>query len=387
MKEAVIVACARTPIGRAHKNLGYFRDVRADDLGVAVVRAVIDRAKIDPNLIEDLLFGVTGQRFEQGFNVARMIALMAGLPFDTGGVTINRLCGSSLQALIQASHSIMVGAEDIQIVGGVEHMQRVPMETAEIVNTHVFERTPVEALVMGHTAEMLAQDRGITRLQQDEYAMQSHMKAAAAHARGEFKGEIVPTWGHKSNGDHILVEMDQCVRPDTNMESLGGLNPAFAASGGSVTAGNSSPLNDGAAAMLVMGRDTADRLGLKPLVRVVSSGVAGVDPRFMGTGPIPATRKALSRAGLSINDIDVIEMNEAFAVQALVCMKELEIPPERLNLRGGSIALGHPLGASGARVATTLIHNMIDRGARYGLATMCVGVGQGITTIFERIEA
>ena len=386
MKQAVVIACARTPIGRAHKNLGYYRAVRSDDLAVAVVRAVIERSGVDPNVVEDLLFGVTGQRGEQGYNVGRMIGIMAGLPFDTGGSTINRLCGSSLQALNQAAHSIMVGAEDVQIVGGVEHMHHLPMETPDIVNPLVFERTPSEALIMGNTAEMLAESRRIGRRAQDEVAVASHHKAAAANQQGVFKGEIVPTVGHRPNGEQALFEVDQCVRPETNLDTLSGLATPFAPNGGTVTAGNSSPLNDGAAAMLIMSRDRARELGLKPLVRVVASAVAGVDPRFMGIGPVPATRKALQRAGLTMADIDLVELNEAFAAQVIACSEDLEIDPAKLNIRGGAIALGHPLGASGARIATTLIHAMRDRGARYGLATMCIGVGQGIATIFERID-
>jgi acetyl-CoA acyltransferase len=386
MKQAVVVACARTPIGRAHKKQGYYREVRADDLATGLVRALIERARIDPAIVEDLLIGVTGQRDEQGFNVARMIGLMAGLPFETGATTINRLCGSSLQALNQAAHAIMVGAEDVQIVGGVEHMFHVPMETCMIVNPHVFERMPIESLVMGNTAEALAKQRGITRTQQDEYAVGSHQKAHAAVQQGKFKREIVPTAGHKPNGEPMICEIDQCIRPDTNLESLGELATPFQPDGGSITAGNSSPLNDGAAAMLVMSSERAEQLGLKPLARVVSTAVVGVDPRYMGIGPIPATHKALARAGLSIDDIDLVELNEAFAVQAIVCANELGINPAKLNVHGGAIALGHPLGASGARIATTLIHALHDRGARYGLATMCIGVGQGIATIFERVE-
>ncbi len=387
MRDAVVVACARTAIGRSHKNLGYFRDVRADDLAVSVVRALIESTGIDSREIEDLIFGVTGQRFEQGFNVARMIALLAGLPLETAGTTINRLCGSSLQAINQAACSIRGGAEDVQIVGGVEHMQHIPMETSEFVNPNVFARAPVETLLMGNTAESLAQQRQISRREQDEFAFRSHQRAAAAHAQGAFKREIVPTWGNKSNGERVQITMDQCVRPDTSLEQLGSLNPAFAATGGTVTAGNSSPLNDGAAALLMMSSQRARQLGLKPLVRVVSSAVVGVDPRFMGTGPVPAVQKALARADLTIEQLDLVELNEAFAVQAIVCQRELGIADDKLNVRGGAIALGHPLGASGARIATTLIHTMVDRDARYGLAAMCIGMGQGIATIFERVPS
>jgi acetyl-CoA acyltransferase len=386
MKQAVVVECVRTPIGRSHKEKGVFRNVRSDDLAVSVVQALVARTGIDPEEIEDLVLGNTQQQGEQGFDVARTVALMAGLPIHTGGATVNRLCGSSLQAMNQAAHAVMAGFEDVQIVGGLEHMQHIPMDKDINLNPKLFHRTSKGALNMGVTAEFLAQTQGISREDQDAFAMRSHMRAAAAQAAGEFKAEIIPQWGHDEAGRRILVEADQCVRPDCSLEGLAALKPAFMPGMGTVTAGNSSPLNDGAAAMLIMSDERAKLLGLKPLARVVATAIVGVDPALMGTGPVPATQKALKRAGLRMQDIDLIELNEAFAAQALACIRMLELDEAKVNVRGGAIAIGHPLGASGARIATTLIHAMHDRGARLGVATMCIGVGQGIATIFERID-
>ncbi len=386
MKHAVVVDCVRTPIGRAHKEKGVFRDVRSDDLAVEVVRALVERSKIDPAEIEDVVLGNTQQQGEQGFNAARAVALMAGLPMHTGGATINRLCGSSLQAINQASHAIMAGFEDVQIVGGLEHMHHIPMDADLDLNAKLFTRTSKAALHMGITAEFLAQTQGISREEQDAFALRSHMLATAAQQSGQFANEMIPVWGRNEAGERFLVDRDQCVRPDTSAQALAALKPAFLPPGlGTVTAGNSSPLNDGAAALLVMSDEKARSLGLKPIVRVLATAVVGVEPAVMGTGPVPATQKALKRAGLSLADIDLVELNEAFASQAIACMRMLELDPEKVNVRGGAIAIGHPLGASGARIATTLIHNMVDRNAQLGLATMCIGVGQGITTIFERV--
>lgn len=385
MKSAVVIDCVRTPIGRAHKERGYFRDVRSDDLAVACVKALVDRTGIDPAEIEDVLFGNTQQTMEQGLNVGRMIGLMSGLAIESAGATINRLCGSSLQALNQASHSIMAGAEDVQIVGGLEHMHHLPMDHGLDLNPRLFTRTSKGALMMGVTAEFLAQTQGISREDQDEFALVSHQRASAAASAGDFKDEIVPVYGRNDDGERFLVDHDQCVRADASLDALGSLNPAFMPKMGTVTAGNSSPLNDGAAAMLVMSEEKADSLGLKPLVRVKSTAVAGVEPCVMGTGPVPATEKALSRAGLSIDDIDVIELNEAFAAQSLACLRMSKLDQDKVNVRGGAIAIGHPLGASGARIATTLIHAMVARDANLGLATMCIGAGQGIATVFERV--
>lgn len=386
MRRAVIVDAVRTPIGRAHAERGYYRDVRSDDLARHCVEALLQRTGVDPAQIEDLVLGNTQQTGEQGLNAARAIGIMAGLPFETGGATVNRLCGSSLQALNQAAHAIMAGFEDVQIVGGFEHMHHYPMDHGVDIHPRLFERTSRGALNMGVTAEFLAQTQGISREDQDAFALRSHQLAAKAQANGEFKKEIVPTYGRNEAGERTLLEADQCVRPDTSLEALAALPPVFMPKGGTVTAGNSSPLNDGAAALLVMSDETAKSLGLKPLAAIRATAVAGVQPCVMGTGPIPATQKALKRAGLSLSDIELIELNEAFAAQALACIRGLKLDIDKVNVRGGAIAIGHPLGASGARITATLLHAMRDRGARYGLATMCIGLGQGIATIFEAID-
>jgi acetyl-CoA acyltransferase len=385
MKRAVIVDAVRTPIGRAHKDKGWFRDVRSDDMAVMVVRALVERTGIPVDEIEDVVMGNTQQQLEQGFNVGRSVALMAGLPASTGGATINRLCGSSLQALNQAAHSVMAGFEDVQIVGGLEHMHHVPMDASMDLNPKLFQVTSKGALMMGITAEFLAQTQSISREEQDAFALRSHRNAAAAQAAGDFKREMISIWGRDEAGNRFLVDRDQCVRADATMESLGALKPAFMPGMGTVTAGNSSPLNDGAAALLLMSEEKAKSLGLTPMARVLATAVVGVDPAVMGTGPVPASQKALKKAGLTLKDIDLIEINEAFAAQALACVRMLGVDESKLNVRGGAIAIGHPLGASGARISTTLLHAMKDRDATLGLATMCIGVGQGIATIFERV--
>jgi acetyl-CoA acyltransferase len=385
MKSAVVIDCVRTPIGRAHKERGWFRDVRSDDLAAACVRALVERTGIDPAQIEDVVLGNTQQTGEQGLNAARSIALMAGLPVACGGTTVNRLCGSSLQALNQAAHAIAAGYEDVQIVGGLEHMQHLPMDHGLDLNPKLFQRTSKAALMMGVTAEFLAQTQDISRADQDAFALASHQKAAAAHAQGHFAREIVPIYARDEEGRRFLATGDQCVRPDTTLEALAALEPAFMPKVGTVTAGNSSPLNDGASALLVMSEDKAKSLGLAPLVRIRATAIAGVEPCVMGTGPVPAVQKVLQRAGLSLGDIDLIELNEAFAAQALACIRMLNLDEAKVNVRGGAIAIGHPLGASGARISTTLINAMRDRGASLGLATMCIGLGQGIATVFERI--
>ncbi|HMP06526.1 MAG TPA: acetyl-CoA C-acyltransferase FadA, partial [Lacipirellulaceae bacterium] len=381
----VIVDAVRPPIGRASAERGVFRDVRSDDLAAAVIAALVARTGIDPAAIEDVVLGCTQQQREQGFNVARIAALLAGLPSSTAGATINRLCGSSLQALNQACHAIVAGGEDVQIVGGLEHMQHIPMDAGVDFNPKLFRGTSRGALHMGYTAEFLAQMQGISREAQDEFALASHRKAAAATDSGAFQAEIVPVPGRDNEGRRITVREDLCIRRDTTAEALAALEPAFMPKIGTVTAGNSSPINDGAAALLVMSDDRARDLGLTPLARVRSTAVAGVDPAVMGTGPVPATQLALRRAGLSVDDVDLWELNEAFAAQALACMAMLELPPERVNVRGGAIAIGHPLGASGARIATTLVHALRDRDATIGVATMCIGIGQGIATVLERM--
>lgn len=293
MKHAVIVDCVRTPVGRANKDKGVYRDVRSDDLAVSVVKALIARSNVPVSEIEDIVMGNTQQQGEQGLNAARCIGLMAGLPIESGGTTVNRLCGSALQAINQAAHAIAAGAEDCQVVGGLEHMHHFPMDRGVDPNPKLFHRTSKAALGMGFTAEFLAMSSGISRQEQDAFSVRSHQRAAAAHAKGEFKHEIVPIWGKDENGERVLVEFDQCVRADCSLESLGALKPAFVPGMGTVTAGNSSPLNDGAAALLIMSEEKAKALGLKPLVRIRATAIAGVDPAVMGTGPVPATQKAL----------------------------------------------------------------------------------------------
>ncbi len=380
----VIVDAVRTPIGRSHPERGYFRNVRGDDLAAACIRALVQRTGIDPGVIEDIVLGNTQQTGEQGLNVARIVGLLAGLPVSVGGATVNRLCGSSLQAINQAAHAIVAGAEDVQIVGGFEHMHHLPMNHGHNVNPKLFQRTSPAALKMGLTAEHLARKYDITREQQDAFALQSHQRAAAARNAKDFEREIVPVYGHNEAGERVLLGYDQCIRDDTSLAALAALKPAFQA-GGTVTAGNSSPTNDGAAALLMMSDHRASELGLKPLVRVRATAVVGVQPAEMGLGPVAATQKVLQRAGLTLADIDRIEINEAFAAQTIACARLLAIDESKLNVRGGAIALGHPLGASGARIATTLIYAMLAGNARLGLATMCIGLGQGIAAIFERV--
>lgn len=385
MKQAVIVDCVRTPIGRAHKEKGYFRDVRSDDLAVMCVRKLIERTGIDPAQIEDVVMGNTQQTGEQGINVARTIGLMADLPVTAAGTTVNRLCGSSLQAINQAAHAIMAGAEDVQIVGGLEHMHHLPMDHGIDLNSKLFHQTSRGALLMGVTAEFLAQSQGISRQEQDQFALASHQKAASAHQDGSLMDEIVPVYGRGEDGQRARMRVDQCIRPDTSLEQLGALDPAFMPRHGTVTAGNSSPLNDGAVAMLMMSDAKAEELGMTPMARVRATAVAGVEPSVMGTGPVPAVGKALARAGLTLDDIDLVELNEAFAAQSLACIRALGLDQGRVNVHGGSIAIGHPLGASGARIATTLLHAMKNKDATLGVATMCIGLGQGIATVLERV--
>ena len=385
MRRAVIVDAVRTPIARAHPEKGMFREVRADDLSADLIAALLQRTGIEPALIEDIHWGCVKQQDEQGFNVARLASLIAGLPVETAGCTVNRLCGSSLQALHQAAMSIAAGCEDVQIAGGVEHMHHIPMEKGYDTSPRLFYKHSPAVMNMGLTAENLALRYRISRADQDAFALRSHQRAAAATDAGAFRNEIIPTWGRDENGHKTLRTVDECIRRDTSLEALAALKPAFLPEGGSVTAGNSSPLNVGAAALLIMSEERARELGLTPLVRIRAMAVAGVDPSVMGIGPVPATHKALHRAGLTLADIDLIELNEAFAAQALAVIRLLKADPEKVNVLGGAIALGHPLGASGARIATTLIHNMVARNARLGLATMCIGAGQGIATIFERV--
>lgn len=385
MKRAVVIEAMRTPIAKAHPEKGYYRDVRADDLSADLMAGLLQRVGLPGSEIEDVQWGCVKQQDEQGFDIARNAALIAGLPIETGGATVNRLCGSSLQALHQAAMSIVSGCEDVQIAGGVEHMHHIPMELGFSSSPRLLHKHSPAVMNMGLTAENLAKRYRISRQEQDQFSLRSHQLAAAATDSGKFREEIVPTLGRDEDGRKRLLTEDQGIRRDSTLESLSALKPAFIPEGGSVTAGNSSQISVGAAALLVMSEERAKELGLKPRARVKAMAVAGVDPSVMGIGPVPATLKALERAGLKLEEIDVIELNEAFAAQALSVMKALKMNPEKVNLNGGAIALGHPLGASGARIATTLLHEMGRRNAKYGLATMCIGAGQGIATIFEAV--
>jgi acetyl-CoA acyltransferase len=386
MRSAVVIDAVRTPIGRASADKGYFRDVRSEELSAQIIKALVSRTGIEPHLIEDVRWGCVMQSGEQGFDIARIAALAADLPIETAGVTINRNCASSLQAINDAAVNIAANCEDIQIAGGVEHMDHLPMSKGYDPFPGLLRRHSEAIMNMGLTAEYLAMKYRIDRKRQDEFALRSHRLAATATDKGEFQSEVIPTWGRDEAGQKVLLTDDQCIRRDTTMEALSALPPAFNPAGGSVTAGNSSPINVGAVATLMMSEDKAKELGLKPLARIVSMAAVGVAPEEMGIGPVPAVHKALARAGLKLEDIGCIELNEAFAVQALAVLKLLGINEEKVNKRGGAIAIGHPLGASGARIATTLVHRLKDEGARYGLATMCVGQGQGVATIFEACE-
>ena len=386
MRQAVIIDAVRTPIGRAHPEKGMFRDVRADDLSAHILRSLIERVNLPPELVQDVHWGCVKQEGEQGYDIARQAILIAGLPPEMGGVTINRNCGSSLQAVNQTAQSIMAGCDDILIAGGVEHMHHMPMEAGFDPSPKLLYRHSPAVFQMGLTAENLALQYKISRQDQDAFALRSHQRAAAATDSGAFMKEVIPTWGRDEQGRKALLTQDQCIRRDTSMEALSALKPAFMPEGGTITAGNSSPINVGAAAALVMSDEKAKELGLKPKVRIRAMAIAGVDPSIMGIGPVPATQKALQRAGLKLDDMDLIEINEAFAAQTLAVVKLLRINPEKLNVRGGAIAIGHPLGASGARITATLVSLMEDKRAKFGLATMCIGGGQGIATIFERCE-
>ena len=383
---------------------GALATVRPDDLAAAVIAAVVERSGIDPSLVEDVILGCANQAGEDNRNVARMAALIAGLPVEVAGLTVNRLCGSGLQAINSAAHAIAVGDGDVFIAGGVESMTRAPYVMAkpeaafdrgnrELHDTTLGWRfvNPKLAAVrhpytMGETAENVAERWQVPRDQQDAFALRSQLRAVAAIEDGRFAAQIVPiTVPAKGRGEPVVVARDEHPRADSSLESLARLRPAFR-EGGTVTAGNASGINDGASAVLVVEAGRARELGLRPLARVIATAVAGVDPAVMGVGPVPATRKVLARAGLTADDLDLVELNEAFASQSIVCMTELGLDPERVNVNGGAIALGHPLGMSGARMITMLVHELARRGGRYGLATMCIGVGQGIATIVERIE-
>jgi 3-oxoadipyl-CoA thiolase len=399
----VVVDGLRTPFGRY---AGALKDVRPDDLAAHVIRCLLDRTGLDPAQVDDVILGAANQAGEDNRNVGRMAALLAGLPVEVPGQTVNRLCGSGLQAVVAAAHAIVAGDGDTFVAGGTESMSRAPLVMAKpsaafprgeqtLYDTTLGWRFTNPRLAeahypysMGETAENVVEQRGVSRDDQDAFALASQQRWKAAHDAGRFADEIVPIEVPAGRrGETAIVDTDEHPRPDVTLESLAKLKPAFTRdASGSVTAGNSSGINDGAAALLVMSEARARELGARPIMRLVASGVAGVDPATMGLGPIPATRLALERAGLTVDDLDLVELNEAFAAQALPVMRELGLDPETTNVNGGAIAIGHPLGASGARLTATLAHEMRRRGARYGLATMCIGVGQGIAAVFEAVE-
>jgi len=397
MKQVYIVDAVRTAVG---KFSGTLSSVRPDDLGAIVIKALIDRnPNLDVNEIEDVIFGAANQAGEDNRNVARMSALLAGLPISVGGNTVNRLCASGLQSIVDASRAIQCGDGDIHISGGTESMTRAPFvmakaetaysRTPEIYDTTIgwrFTNKKLAAMynpyAMGETAENVAERWNISREEQDTFAFQSQEKYQAAHAAGKFANEIVPVHIPQKKGEPIIFHKDEHPRM-SSMEDLAKLKPAFKKEG-SVTAGNSSGINDGAAALMLVSEEALKKYNLTPLARVVSRGVAGVDPAIMGIGPVPASQKALKRAGIKASDLGLVELNEAFASQSIACMRDLELDPNIINVNGGAIAIGHPLGGSGARISTTLIHEMQKRNVRYGLATMCIGVGQGVALVFEK---
>ena len=401
LKEAWIVEALRTPFGRYG---GALAGVRPDDLAATVLEAVVARSGINAADIDDVILGCANQAGEDNRNVARMALLVAGYPVEVPGQTVNRLCGSGLQALAAAANAIAVGDAEVVVAGGVESMSRAPLVTLkpesglergnrELVDTTIGWRfvnprlhAKYPAISLGETAERVADQWHVSREAQDELALASQQRAAAAAASGIFAEEIVPVSIPQRSGAPIVVDRDEHPRPDTSAAALAKLKPAFAADG-TVTAGNASGINDGAAALLVVESERARALGLKPYARIVATAVAGVDPSVMGAGPIPAIRKLLERTGLTVADIDRVELNEAFASQAVACITELGLDPAKTNVHGGAIALGHPLGASGARMATTLVRELRRSGGRYGIAAMCVGVGQGIAMLVERVEA
>ena len=387
METAVVIDALRTPVAKACPREGWYRDVRSDDLSADLIRELVGRNKLDPALVEDVKWGCCQQQGEQAFDIARTAALLAGLPVETTGVTIHRNCASSLEAIHLAAMSIQTGNEDVQIAGGVEHMDHVPMMKDVDPSQRLYARHSKAIMNMGLTAENLAQLYGISREEQDAFAVRSHHLAAAAQDRGEFESELSSPVGRDLSGRKVRITRDQCVRADSSVEDLAKLRPVFLRDGtGTVTAGSSSPLSVGAAVLLMMSSRRAGELGLKPIAQVVSHAVAGVAPEIMGIGPVPATQQALKRAGLALGDIGCIELNEAFAAQSLAVLREWGVSDEKVNTRGGAIAIGHPLGGSGARIATTLLHRMRSEGQALGLATMCVGMGQGSAAIFKLVE-
>ena len=387
MKDVVVVDCIRTPMGRS--KAGMYRHVRAEDLSAHLMTSLLVRnPNLDPTEIEDIIWGCVQQTKEQGFNVARNAQLLTSIPRTTGAVTVNRLCGSSMQALHDATSGIMSGRGDVYMIGGVEHMGHVPMTFNVDFHPGLAKYTAKASGLMGMTAELLGRQNDISRQMQDEFGARSHYRANQASIEGRWANEIVGTKGHDQHGVLKLIKEDEVIRKDSTVETMANLKPVFDPVNGTVTAGTSSALSDGASAMLIMSAQRAKELGLTPKAKIRAMAVAGCDAAIMGQGPVPATKKALKRAGLTMDDIEIAEFNEAFAAQALSCIKQLgwlNTYDEKVNLNGGAIALGHPLGCSGARISTTLLNLMESQDKSLGLATMCIGLGQGIATVFERV--
>ncbi|HLT23347.1 MAG TPA: acetyl-CoA C-acyltransferase FadA [Bacteriovoracaceae bacterium] len=388
MKNAVIIDATRTPMGKS-KN-GVFRNVRAEELSAELMRSLLRRnPNLNPAEIEDIIWGCVQQTLEQGYNIGRNAQLLTDIPKTVSAQTVNRLCGSSMTALHMAAQGIWSNQGDIYLIGGVEHMGHVPMTHGVDFNPALAKTTSRGAGSMGLTAELLARIHGISREQQDEFAVRSHQKAHEATVKGHFKNEITSVIGHDEMGVPFKVTTDEVIRPETTVETLSTLKPVFDPRGGTVTAGNSSALSDGASAILVMSEDKARELGLKPMARIVSLSATGCDPSIMGYGPVSASKKALARAGLSMDQMDIIELNEAFAAQSLPVIKDLglmDVVDKKVNLYGGAIALGHPLGCSGARIVGTLAHQLRTNNKKYGLASMCIGLGQGVATVIENLD-
>ncbi|MGB0956406.1 MAG: acetyl-CoA C-acyltransferase FadA [Panacagrimonas sp.] len=386
MTDAVIVDAVRTPMGRSKG--GVFRNVRAEVLSAELIKATMQRnAALKAAEVDDVIWGCVQQTLEQGFNIARNALLLGGLPNTVPGQTINRLCGSSMSAIHIAAAQIQAGDGDAFLCGGVEHMGHVPMMFGVDGSPELSLNTAQASAMMGLTAEMLTQTHQLGREEQDQFALASHQKAHNAYTNGEYQAQIVPVAGHDADGVPVMVDYDEVVRPEANLDDLGKLRPAFNPKG-SVTAGNSSAISDGASCTLVMSAEKAKALGLKPMARIVATAAAGCNPAIMGIGPVPATHKALKKAGLSLDNIDYFELNEAFAAQSLAVMKDLKLleRQDRVNIKGGAIALGHPLGCSGARITGALAHVLNEKDAQFGVATMCIGMGQGVATVLERMH-
>lgn len=387
-RDAVIVDFARTAMGRSKG--GCFRHTRADELSAEVMKGLLSRnTAVDPSSIDDVIWGCVMQRDEQGFNLARFASLLAGLPHTVPAQTVNRLCGSSMSAMHTAAANIMAGLGDVYLVGGVEHMGHINMNEGVDPNPEMGLHVAKAAGSMGITAELLAQMHGIKREDMDVFSARSHTLADAARAAGKFAGEIIPVMGHDENGTPFMVEHDETIRPDTTVEALTQLRPAFNPKGGTVTAGSSSQITDGASGMLIMSAERADSLGLQAKAKITAMTLAGVDPSIMGYGPVPSTKKALKQLGMTMADIDYVELNEAFAAQSLPVLKDLgllDVMDDKVNVHGGAIALGHPFGCSGTRISGSLLTVMQQRDMNVGISTMCIGLGQGITTVVERLN-